>query len=60
MSFIYDKTSPGKGGMIGTMYHNYHHSVLNLYLLYLSRSSPEDAAILKFRSVHVLHGPIHA
>ena len=28
MSFIYDKTSPGKGGMIGTVYHNYHHSAL--------------------------------
>ena len=22
--FIYNKTSPGKGGMIGTVYHNYH------------------------------------
>ena len=28
MSFIYDKTSPGKGGMIGTMYHNYHRPAL--------------------------------
>ena len=28
MSFIYDKTSPSKGGMIGTMYHNSHHSAL--------------------------------
>ena len=28
VSFIYDKTSLGKGGMIGTLYHNYHHSVL--------------------------------
>ena len=27
VSFIYDKTSPGKGGMIGTMYLNYHRSV---------------------------------
>ena len=24
VSFICDKTSPGKGGMIGTVYHNYH------------------------------------
>ena len=24
VNFICDKTSPGKGGMIGTMYHNYH------------------------------------
>ena len=28
MSFIYDKTSPGKGGMIGIVYRNYHHSAL--------------------------------
>ena len=60
MSFIYDKTSPGKGGMIGTVYHNYHHSVPTLSSLYLSSSSPEDPATLKFRSVHVLHGPMHA
>ena len=59
MSFIYDKTSPGKGGMIGTVYHSYHHSVLTLYLLYLSRSSPEDPATIKLRSMHVLHGPNH-
>ena len=31
VSFIYDKTSPGKGGMIGTMYRNYHLSVLNIF-----------------------------
>ena len=30
MSFIYDKTSPGKGGMIGTMYHNYHCPALTI------------------------------
>ena len=46
MSFIYNKTSPGKGGMIGTVYHNYHHSVLTVYL-YLSRSSPKDPVTLK-------------
>ena len=46
--------------VIGTVYRNYHHSVLTLYLLYLSRSSPEDPAILKFRRVHVLHRPMHA
>ena len=28
MSFIYNKTSPSKGGMIGTMYCNIHHSAL--------------------------------
>ena len=33
--------------LIGTMYCNYHHSVLILYLLFLSRSSPKDFAILK-------------
>ena len=46
MSFIYDKTSPGKGGMIGTMYHNYHRPAL-IINIYLSRSSPEDPANLK-------------
>ena len=30
----------------GTMYRNYHHSVLTVYL-YLSRSSPEDPVTLK-------------
>ena len=57
VSFIYNKTSPSKGGMIGTVYCNYHHSVL---ILYLSRSSPEDSVTLKFRSTHVLHGPMCA
>ena len=33
--------------VIGTVYHNYHHSVPTLSLLYLSRSSPEDPATLK-------------
>ena len=46
--------------LIGTVYHNYHCSVLTIYLLYLSRSSPKDPVILKFRSVNVLHGPMHA
>ena len=33
---------------IGTMYRNYHHSVLTVYLyLYLSRSSPKDPVTLK-------------
>ena len=27
--------------VIGTVYRNYHHSVLTVYLLYLSRSSPK-------------------
>ena len=60
MSFIYDKTSPGKGGMKGTVYCNSHHSVVNIILLYLSRSSPKDPVVLKFRSMHVLHGPMCA
>ena len=46
VSFICDKTSPGKGGMIGTVYHNYHRPALINYI-YLSRSSPEDPANLK-------------
>ena len=50
----------GRQALIDTMYRNYHCSVLTLYLLYLSRSSPKDPAILEFRSVHVLHGPMHA
>ena len=46
--------------MIGTVYHNYHHSVLTIFQLYLSRSSPEDPDALQLRSVHVHHGPVHA
>ena len=40
VSFIYDKTSPGKGGMIGTVYRNSLSSTNNY--IYRSRSSPED------------------
>ena len=58
VSFIYDKTSPGKGGMIGTVYRNSSSSTNNNYCL--SRSSPEDPVNLKFRSAHVLHGPMRA
>ena len=58
VSFICDKTSPGKGGMIGTVYRNSSSSTNNNYCL--SRSSPEDPVNLKFRSAHVLHGPMHA
>ena len=32
VSFICDKTSPGKGGMIGTVYHNSSSSTNNNYL----------------------------
>ena len=58
VSFICDKTSPGKGGMIGTVYRNSSSSTNNNYCL--SRSSPEDPVNLKFRSAHVLHGPMRA
>ena len=58
VSFICDKTSPGKGGMIGTVYRNSSSSTNNNYLS--SRSSPKDTANLKSRSVHVLHGPMRA
>ena len=58
VSFICDKTSPGKGGMIGTVYRNSSSSTNNNYCL--SRSSPEDPVNIKFRSAHVLHGPMRA
>ena len=58
VSFICDKTSLGKGGMIGTVYRNSSSSTNNNYCL--SRSSPEDPVNLKFRSAHVLHGPMRA
>ena len=45
VSFICDKTSPGKGGMIGTVYRNSSSSTNNY--IYLSRSSPEDPVNLK-------------
>ena len=34
VSFIYDKTSPGKGGMIGTVYRNYHRPALILIFIF--------------------------
>ena len=34
VSFIYDKTSPGKGGMIGTVYRNYHCSALIIIFVF--------------------------
>ena len=58
VSFICDKTSPGKGGMIGTVYRNSSSSTNNY--ICLSRSSPEDPTDLKSRSAHVLHGPMRA
>ena len=44
--------------VIGTMYRNSSSSTNNNYCL--SRSSPEDPVNLKFRSAHVLHGPMRA
>ena len=32
----------------------------NHILIIFSRSSPKDPVVLKFRSMHVLHGPMHA
>ena len=34
VSFIHDKTSPGKGGMIGTVYHNYHRPALIITFIF--------------------------
>ena len=34
VSFICDKTSPGKGGMIGTVYHNYHRPALIITFIF--------------------------
>ena len=42
VSFICDKTSQGKGGMIGTVYRNYHHPALIITFIF-----PEDPANLK-------------
>ena len=44
--------------MIGTVYRNSSSSTNNY--ICLSRSSPEDPVNLKFRSAHVLHGPMRA
>ena len=44
--------------LIGTVYRNSSSSTNNNYCL--SRSSPEDPVNLKFRSAHVLHGPMRA
>ena len=41
VSFIYDKTSPSKGGMIGTVYWNSSFSTNHIIIVF-SRSSPED------------------
>ena len=58
MSFIYDKTSPGKGGMIGTVYCNF---IVQYKLHYLfSRDSPEDFLIILLSSTHGHYGPMHA
>ena len=40
VSFIYDKTSPSKGGVIGTMYPNSSFSTYRIIIF--SRSSPRD------------------
>ena len=34
VSFICDKTSPGKGGMIGTVYRNYHRPALIITFIF--------------------------
>ena len=44
--------------VIGTVYRNSSSSTNNNYCL--SRSSPEDPVNIKFRSAHVLHGPMRA
>ena len=50
VSFICDKTSPGKGGMIGTVHHNYHHPALIItfifpdLLLKILRTSSQECA----------------
>ena len=44
--------------LIGTVYRNSSSSTNNNYCF--SRSSPEDPVNLKFRSAHVLHGPMRA
>ena len=56
VSFICDKTSPGKGGMIGTVYRNSSSSTNNNYLSF-QIFSPEDPANLKFRSAHAYTDP---
>ena len=50
VSFICDKTSPGKGRMIGTIYRNYHHPALIIIFVFpdlppkiLQTSSQEHA-----------------
>ena len=43
MSFICDKTSPGKGGMIGTVYCNYHRPALIITFIFPDLP-PEDTA----------------
>ena len=59
MSFIYDKTSPSKGGMIGTVYHNFIIQYLSHFIVF-SRSSPKDPCVIQLRHVHGHHGPMHA
>ena len=56
MSFIYDKTSPSKGGMIGTVYQKSSFDT-DLNVLYISRFSPEDPTGPWCRKVHDCHGP---
>ena len=58
VSFICDKTSPGKGGMIVPC--TVIHRPALITIICLSRSSPKDPVNLKFRSAHVLHGPMRA
>ena len=46
VSFIYDKTSPGKGGMIGTVYRNYHRPALTITFIFPDLL-PKDPANIK-------------
>ena len=55
---VYDIKRVDKAIVIGTVYRNSLSSTNNY--ICLSRPSPEDPTDLKSRSVHVLHGPMHA
>ena len=62
MSFICDKTSPGKGGMIGTVYRNYHHPALiitfpDLPPKILQTSSQGRACLIKHYSKQPIGTP---
>ena len=58
VSFICDKTSLGKGGMIGTMYRNCHHPAL--IIIFIFPDLPQRSCEPQVRDAHVQHGPMHA